>query len=128
MLNRTNQTYKTKATKQTYQTNFQMKYVVGFYMFEAREIEQKRQRMFFQTLCSVLDIVFCQTPGEVFRLGVDFVLPLSQQQQEHQEQHQQEQKEEPPPKSNRRGCIKSLKFECKGLEVKWTHVKEKVLL
>ena len=34
---------------------------------------------------------YCQTPGYVFRLGVDFVLPLSQKEQEEQEQ-------EPSPK------------------------------
>ena len=28
----------------------------------------------------------CQTPGEVFRLGVDFVLPLSQEEQQQQEE------------------------------------------
>ena len=38
----------------------------------------------------------CQTPGLVFRLGVDFVLPLSQQQQEEQEQ-------EPLTKINQKG-------------------------
>ena len=29
---------------------------------------------------------YCQTPGLVFRLGVDFILPLSQQQQQDYEQ------------------------------------------
>ena len=38
---------------------------------------------------------FCQTPGLVLSLRVDFVLPLSQQEQ----QEQQEQQQEPSPKS-----------------------------
>ena len=29
---------------------------------------------------------YCQTPGKVFRLGVDFVLPLSQQEEQEQEE------------------------------------------
>ena len=33
---------------------------------------------------------YCQTPGLGLRLGVDFVLPLSQEEQQQQEQ-------EPPP-------------------------------
>ena len=41
---------------------------------------------------------FCQTPGYVFRQGVDFVLPLSQEEEEEEEE------EEPSPKSIRRGC------------------------
>ena len=41
----------------------------------------------------------CQTPGLVFRLGVDFVLPLSQQQEEEQEEEQ----EEPLTKINQKG-------------------------
>ena len=49
---------------------------------------------------------FCQTPGQVFRLGVDFVLPLSQEEQEKQE----EQEEEPTPKYIRRGRTRRLKF------------------
>ena len=40
------------------------------------------------------------------RLGVDFVLSLSQQEQE-----QEQQEEEPPSTSMRRGCIRSLKFD-----------------
>ena len=48
---------------------------------------------------------FCQTPDYVFSLGVDFVLPLSQQEQE------QEQEQEPPPKSMKRGFTRSLKFD-----------------
>ena len=42
---------------------------------------------------------FCQTPILVLRLGVDFVLPLSQEEQAQEEQVQHEQ---PPPKSNRK--------------------------
>ena len=38
---------------------------------------------------------YCQTPGLVLRLRVDFVLPLSQEQQEEQEQEEQEQEEQP---------------------------------
>ena len=38
----------------------------------------------------------------VFRLGVDFFLPLSQEEQEEQEQEQEEQ-EEPPTKIYQRG-------------------------
>ena len=41
------------------------------------------------------------------RLGVDFVLRLSQEEQE-EEQHQEE---EPPPKSIRRGSARRLKFD-----------------
>ena len=33
----------------------------------------------------------------VFRLGVDFVLPLSQEEQEEEEQEEEEQEEEEPP-------------------------------
>ena len=57
----------------------------------------------------------------VFRLGVDFVLPLSQEEEE----------QEPPPKSIRRGCTKRLKFdtetthgflaEFRGLGVRMTY-------
>ena len=32
--------------------------------------------------------LYCQTPVQVFGLGVDFVLPLSQQEQQQQEPHQ----------------------------------------
>ena len=46
---------------------------------------------------------YCQTPGLVLRLGVDFVLPLSQEQQEKEE--------EPSPKSYKRECTKSLKLK-----------------
>ena len=31
---------------------------------------------------------YCQTPVQVFGLGVDFVLPVSQQEQQQQEPHQ----------------------------------------
>ena len=41
---------------------------------------------------------YCQTPVLGLGLGVDFVLPLSQQEQEQQEQEQQEQEE---PHQNR---------------------------
>ena len=41
------------------------------------------------------------------RLGVDFVLPLSQEKQ------QEEQEEQPPPKSTRRKCTADLKFGTK---------------
>ena len=47
-----------------------------------------------------VDSIFVSSLSLV-RLGVDFVLPLSQQ--EGQEQ-------EPPPKSARRKCTKDLKF------------------
>ena len=47
---------------------------------------------------------YCQTPGYVFRLGVDFVLPLSQEEQ------QQEEEQEPTPKFIRRGHTRRLKF------------------
>ena len=50
---------------------------------------------------------FCQTPGSVFRLGVDFVLPLSQEQEQEEEQEEQE----PTPKFIRRGCTGRLKFD-----------------
>ena len=47
---------------------------------------------------------YCQTSSSVIRLGVDFVLPLSEHKQEQEEQ-------EPQPKSIRRGCTQSLNFE-----------------
>ena len=31
-------------------------------------------------------VYFCQTPGQVFRQGFDFVLPLSQEQEEEEEE------------------------------------------
>ena len=39
-------------------------------------------------LCTILifDFHYCQTPGQVFRLGVDFVLLLSLEEQEQEEQ------------------------------------------
>ena len=51
---------------------------------------------FFVVCLSVVRalICFCQTPGYVFRLGVEFVLPLSQQEQEQ---------EEPPTKMYQNG-------------------------
>ena len=49
------------------------------------------------------NLSFCQTPGKVFRLGVDFVLPLSQEEQQQEEQ-------EPTPKYIRRGRTRRLKF------------------
>ena len=61
--------------------------------------------MYFLSYPQIPNIQFCQTPGEVFRLGVDFVLPLSQ------EQEQEQQEEEPTPKSIRRGCTRRLKFD-----------------
>ena len=48
---------------------------------------------------------YCQTPDLGLRLGVDFVLPLSQQQQEQEEQQQSK------PKSIRRVCTRRLKFD-----------------
>ena len=54
---------------------------------------------------------YCQTPGYVFRLGVDFVLPLSQEEQQQQEKQQQQEEQEPQPKSIRMGCTRSLKFD-----------------
>ena len=47
------------------------------------------------TLFSLLP--FCQTPGKVFRLGVDFVLPLSQEEEE------EKQEEEPLTKIYQKG-------------------------
>ena len=41
---------------------------------------------------------YCQTPGAVLRLGVDFVLPLSQQ-----EEQQQEEQEKPLTKIYQKG-------------------------
>ena len=46
---------------------------------------------------------------QVFRLEVDFVLPLSQKQEEQEEQEKQE--EEPPPKSIRRESARWLKID-----------------
>ena len=40
-------------------------------------------------------MLFCLTPGLIFSLVVDFVLPLSQ---EEEEEEQQEEQEEPSPK------------------------------
>ena len=39
--------------------------------------------------------LFCQTPVLVLRLGVDFILPLSQEEQKEHEQEQQEQVYQP---------------------------------
>ena len=49
----------------------------------------------------ILPFSYCQSQGKVFRLGVDFVLPLSQQAKQ----------EEPRPKSIRRGCTRRLKID-----------------
>ena len=43
---------------------------------------------------------------QVFRLGVDFVLPLSQEEQQQQEEEEQE----PTPKFIRKGRTRRLKF------------------
>ena len=48
----------------------------------------------------------CQTPSLLRRLGVEFVLPLSQERQETQEQQQGQE----PPHQNLKKCIKSLTF------------------
>ena len=40
------------------------------------------------------NLSFCQTPGKVFSLRVDFVLPLSQEEEEQEEKEEQE----PPTK------------------------------
>ena len=48
---------------------------------------------------SQFNLQFCQTP--VFRLGVDFVLPLSQEEEEEEEQEEQE--EEPLTKIYQKG-------------------------
>ena len=42
---------------------------------------------------------FCQTPGLVWRLGIGFVLPLSQE----EEEQEQEEQEEPSPKFSQKG-------------------------
>ena len=34
--------------------------------------------------------IYCRTPGFVSRLGVDFVLPMSQEQEEEEEEEQEE--------------------------------------
>ena len=75
----------------------------------------------------VLHYYFCQTVGLVFRLRVDFVLPLSQEQQQEEQEEEQ-----PSPKSIRRGCTRRLKFdtytthgllaEFRGLGVRLTQV------
>jgi len=44
----------------------------------------------------------CKTLGEVFRLGVNFILSLSKEEEEQEQQ--------PPPKSIRRGSARRLKF------------------
>ena len=55
---------------------------------------------------------YCHTPVQVqtsvFGLGVDFVLPLSQEQEEQEEEEEQE---EPTPKFIRRGSARRLKFD-----------------
>ena len=43
--------------------------------------------------------------GKVFRLGVDFVLPLSQEEEQDEEQEQEQEQEEPSPKSFRGGVL-----------------------
>ena len=58
----------------------------------------------YHIMCNVMSS-YCQTPGLVFRLGVDFVLPLSQ------EEEQQEQEEEPLPNSIRKESARRLKFD-----------------
>ena len=40
---------------------------------------------------------YCQTPVQVLGLGVDFVLPLSQQEQEQQEQQEEPHQNRPLP-------------------------------
>ena len=54
----------------------------------------------------------CKTLGEVFRLGVNFILSLSQEEEEEQEEQEQEEEEqeEPSPKSIRGGCTRRLIF------------------
>ena len=44
----------------------------------------------------------------MIRLGVDFVLPLSQ---EKEQEEQEEEEQEPTPKFIRRGCTGRLKFD-----------------
>ena len=60
-----------------------------------------KQRKEVKILISCVDCdgrtMYCQTPGYVFRLGVDFVLPLSQ------EEEQEEQEEEPLTKIYQKG-------------------------
>ena len=51
----------------------------------------------FKLLPQPISLENCQTPVLVLRVGVDFVLPLSQE-------------EEPSPKSIRGGCIRRLIF------------------
>ena len=53
--------------------------------------------------CYAMQMKYCQTPGLGLRLGVDFVLPLSQGEEQQQEQEQE--KEEPSPKSIRGGVL-----------------------
>ena len=55
--------------------------------------------------CETVLGVFYQTPGQVFILGVDFVLPLPEEQEEGQEEQkvEQEEQDEPPTKIYQRG-------------------------
>ena len=57
-------------------------------------------------------LLCCQTPVLDLGLGVDFVIPLSQQ----QEQHQKPEEEEPSPISTRRvtGCLELIHYLVNG--------------
>ena len=62
------------------------------------------QKKLLETAQKVKNEIFLSNSRlKVFRLGVDFVLPLSQE--------EEEQEEEPSPKSIRRGCTRRLKFD-----------------
>ena len=56
-------------------------------------------RMKITFISSILTAaLYCRTPGLVFSLGVDFVLPLSQEEEEEEEEE-----EEPLPKIYQKG-------------------------
>ena len=46
------------------------------------------------------ELRYCQTPVQVLGLGVDFVLPLSQEEQQEEQQEQQEQPHQNIPEGN----------------------------
>ena len=60
----------------------------------------------FLTYPNLKNIVKLQAKS--LRLGVDFVLPLSQEQEQEEEEQEEE---EPSPKSIKRGSARWLKFE-----------------
>ena len=83
---------------------------LDFFSFEFScvvRVNVSSHKQYYQKACHAIDDKLsiqgistkrnCQTPGLVFRLGVDFVLPLSQ------EEEQEEQEQEPLTKIYQKG-------------------------